>query len=439
MNKFWSLPMWQPPYFVGYKVCAVLIAILIWIYVMVTQNPLTEDTFTVPIEMRNLSSQLAIPETNRQVSVRVQGTSGVISTLSSRDIEAYIDFEGVAQGEAELPVIVVLPEHVTLVSQSPQSFAFTLETVVSETHQVDVRVSGDPAENYTLLDAVSDPDMVTISGAEANIRSISAVYVAADVTELAENYSKNLSVEVLDANGKNITDWFTISPSTINVIIPVVYDQPQKSIAVRESIVGEPALGYQVSRVVVEPSTVRVFGDLEVLNDLYYLHTAPIDVSGLKKTTSMTVAIQHGNNVSVSAEAVTVVVQIDPVKTLEFEKELLYGQNLAEGLVCAIPPLQLKVVVAGADTYIGSVSATDVVPYVDFSDISNPGSYTLPISVNLPANISLVTVSPPAVDIEITGTDEPGAEGDGPAEGEEGEKEPVVNEDAGGVAGGGGV
>ena len=65
--------LWQPPHFWGFKVCAVLCAILLWFYVMETQNPMTEESFTVPVEMRNLSSSLAIPDTNRQVTIRVQG------------------------------------------------------------------------------------------------------------------------------------------------------------------------------------------------------------------------------------------------------------------------------------------------------------------------------------------------------------------------------
>ncbi len=405
LRDFWSLSIWQPPRFIGFRICAVLIAILIWIYVMVTQNSFTEDTFTVPIEIRNLSAELAIPEINRQVSVRVQGNSNDIRQLSGKDIEAYIDFEGVSQGEASLPVIVVPPEGITLVSQTPASMDFVLEAVVSDSYDLLVQVSGELAENYTLLDPVPDPSMITLSGSEDNIRKVQTVFVAADVTELAENYNQRLAVEVLDANGNNISDAFTISPATVSVLIPVVFEQPDKSLAVREVLVGEPALGYQVSRVVVQPATVKAFGDLDVLNDLYYLETAPLDVSGLKKTASMTATIQHGNNITLSLETVTVVVQIEPVATREFQKSLHYAENLAEGLLCDIAPLDLVITVAGPDTYINSVAAGDVVPYLDFTGISGPGVYTLPVSVNLPANISLVNVSPAMVEVEVTAPD----------------------------------
>lgn len=405
LRNFWNLDIWQPPRFIGFRICAVLIALLIWLYVMATQNPPTEDTFTVPVEMRNLSAELAIPAINRQVTVRVQGSAEDIRKLSSKNIEAYIDFEGVREGEAELPVIVVLPDNIALVSQTPESIAFVLEAVVSDSYDLTVQISGSPAENYTLLDPVPSPDVITLSGAVDNIRKVKTVFVAAEVEGLSENYHKRLAVEVLDASGNNISDAFTVSPATVDLLIPVVFDQPEKSLAVRENLVGEPALGYQVSRVVVQPATVRAFGDLDVLNSLYYLETAPLDITGLKKTASMVTTIRHGGNISLSTETVTVVVQIEPVATQTFQKTLYYGENLAEGLLCDIPPLSLTVTVAGPDTYLRDITNGDVVPYLDFSSITQPGVYTVPVSVNLPANITLTNVSPALVEVTVIAPD----------------------------------
>ena len=91
---------------------------------------MTEEGFTAPVEMRNLSSSLAIPDTNRQVTIRVQGSSAVMNELTSRQLSAYCDFSDVEEGEATLPVQVgELPEGVTLVSVLPESISFTLEAV----------------------------------------------------------------------------------------------------------------------------------------------------------------------------------------------------------------------------------------------------------------------------------------------------------------------
>ncbi|MDO4731978.1 MAG: CdaR family protein [Bacillota bacterium] len=422
--------IWQPPHFWGFRFCAVLLAILLWFYVMETQNPTTEESYTVPVEMRDLSSRLAIPDTNRQVTIRVQGNSTLMKELSSRKIFAYCDFSDVEAGEATLPVEVELPEGISLVNVLPESMSFTLEAVESEAFPLEVRVAGSPADSYNSLDPILSPEMVTLSGSKNNLSRVSTVFVSADISEFSENYKKNLSVEVLDSNGNNISEMFSFSPSTVNVLIPIVYEQPEKSVAVSPIYDGEPALGYRISRVVVEPATVRAFGDLDELNKLYYVETSKVDVSELKKTTSFTVNLIHGNNVSLSTNMATVVVQIEPEATVTVKKNLVYYENLAEGLLCTMPNLEMEIHLSGADTYISNLDENQVVPFVDMSLISGPGSYTLPIHVNLPANVSLLSCNPAAV--EVTVMEYNGEQPEDPSEQEEQDvSEDAVNEESG--------
>ena len=404
LSGFWQ-PLWEPPRFIGFKICAALLAILLWFYVMETQNPMTEESYTVPVEMRNLSAKLAIPDTNRQVTIRVQGSSSAMNELSSRKIFAYCDFSDVEEGEATLPVQVELPEGVTMVNVLPESISFSLEAVVSDSFPLEVHIHGEPAESYKLLDAVLNPDVVTLSGSQKYLDQVASVFVSADVTELSENYNKNLSVEVLDRNGNNISDWFTCTPATVAVMIPVVYAQPEKTVAVSPVYVGEPATGYRVSRVVVEPATVRALGDLEVLSNLYYVETTAIDISGLKKTTSFTAQLKHGNNVTLSANAVTIVMQVEPESSATLKKNLVYYENLKDGLACTLPNTELEITLCGVDTDINNLDEKDIVPFVDLSQISSPGVYTLPIQVNRPANVSLISTKPSTVDVTVEKVD----------------------------------
>ena len=401
-SSFWKKDLWQPPGFIGYKIGSVIIALLIWGFVVVTQNPLSDTMFTVPLEVRNLDSELAMLETTNQVQVRVQGTSAELNNLTSGDIVAYVDMTGVQEGSATVEVSVEVPDNVQLVSYTPTSISVELEPVESRSFPLEVQITGTPEENYTLLDPVLSPSEITISGAANYIEEASTVFVRADVTGLTDNYSKNLQVEVLDANGNNITSHFTITPSVASVIIPVVYDMPEKSVAINPSVIGEPADGYEVSRIVVEPATVRAFGDLEALNSLYYLETAPIDISGMDSTYTQTVNIIHSGDITLSESSVTVIVQIEPVSRATFVRDIIYAQNLSSELNCTLPTIEVEVVVSGPETDINAITANDIVPYIDFTGINSAGEYTLQLSVTLPANISLVSISPQQVTVNVT-------------------------------------
>ncbi len=404
--RFWQRSWWQPPSNNGFKVLAVLLALLVWGYVTVTQNPLTEATFTVPVEIRNLSSELAPPDTNYQVQVRVQGTAGVIEDLSSYDIAAYVDLTDMKAGEATPMVNIELPPNVSLVSRSPESLELTLYPKVSKTFTVEVKIKGAPEAGYSLLDPVVTPDIVTLSGSDFSFESVDTVFVTADVDGLNENYSKSLAVEVLDSNGENITDHFTCYPSSVNVLVPVVQDQPDVSLPVRCAVTGRPADGYKVSRVVVDPSTVLAFGPQEVLDSIMSLEAESVSVEGLDATTSFTSAIRVPDGVSLSREQVTVVVQIEAINNATFSCPLTDFRNAPTGLDWTCDVSSCSVTLNGTDTNLQALTADDITVYVDLSSVKEAGEYELPVLLELPAGVTLSAVEPATVLVKASAREE---------------------------------
>lgn len=419
-SDFWQKEIWQPPRFIGYKVLAILLAMVIWAYVTVRDNPLDEGTFAVPVELRNLDETLVTPETSYQVQVRVQGAANIIGELSSRDFTAYVDLSGMRAGEGSPRVQVDLPPDVSLVSLSPESIDLTLEAKVSETFAVVANVSGEPAENYTALleNLLLSPQEVSLSASASMIEQVGSVVVNADISNLESSYNRNLPVEVLDQNGNNITREFTISPESVNLVVNVLYEEPEATVAVRANLLGEPAEGYQISYTLTEPNTVRAFGDLATLGTLYYLLTEPIDISGISRTTSYSVDIEHDSNISLAQETVTVTVRVEPVATQTYTRNLLHTQNVAEGLECLLPDEVIEIEVAGPDTAMQGLDETRIVPYVDCAGITEPGDYELPVSFSLPANIDLVRATPETVTVTLIDTATE-SEGDGETAAEE--------------------
>ena len=419
-SDFWQKEIWQPPRFIGYKVLAILLAMVIWAYVTVRDNPLDEGTFAVPVELRNLDETLVTPETSYQVQVRVQGAANIIGELSSRDFTAYVDLSGMRAGEGSPRVQVDLPPDVSLVSLSPESIDLTLEAKVSETFAVVANVSGEPAENYTALleNLLLSPQEVSLSASASMIEQVGSVVVNADISDLESSYNRNLPVEVLDQNGNNITREFTISPESVNLVVNVLYEGPEATVAVRANLLGEPAEGYQISYTLTEPNTVRAFGDLATLGTLYYLLTEPIDISGISRTTSYSVDIEHDSNISLAQETVTVTVRVEPVATQTYTRNLLHTQNVAEGLECLLPDEVIEIEVAGPDTAMQGLDETRIVPYVDCAGITEPGDYELPVSFSLPANIDLVRATPETVTVTLIDTATE-SEGDGETAAEE--------------------
>ncbi|MEG1662156.1 MAG: CdaR family protein, partial [Clostridiales bacterium] len=300
-----------------------------------------------------------------------------------------------------------MPDTIQLVSLSPESISVTLEKVVEKVFPVEIKTLGTPQEAYTMMDTVITPSQITVSGPADYIQQVATVFVNADVSGLSASYNQNLTVEVLDAAGGNISAWFTITPATCNVVIPIVYSQPDKNVAISPRLLGKPALGYQVSRVVVEPATVKVLGSLEHLNQLYYIETVAININDLKESISRTVSLNPPNNISLTTETVTVAIQIEPVATATFAKDLIYIEHLSTEFSATLGESTVNITVAGPNTDIQKLTTADVIPYVDCHSITAPGEYTLPVKTTLPANINMVGANPAEVNVTIINTTTP--------------------------------
>ena len=262
---------------------------------------------------------------------------------------------------------------------------------------MEVKVKGAPAEGYSLLDPVVTPDIVTLSGSDFSFESVDTVYVTADVDGLSENYSKNLAVEVLNASGESITDHFTCYPSSVNVLVPVVQDQPDVSLPVRCAVTGQPASGFKVSRVVVEPSTVLAFGPQEVLDSIMSLEAESVSVEGLDSTTSFTSNIRVPAGVSLSREQVTVVVQIEAVDSAVFSCPLTDFRSAPSALNWTCDASSCSVTLNGTATDLQTLTADDVTVYVDLSPVKEAGEYELAVQLELPAGVTLASLEPATV------------------------------------------
>ncbi|MDO4581334.1 MAG: CdaR family protein [Bacillota bacterium] len=398
-QKGWRQRIWDPPKYYGYKISAVLLALMLWIFVTVPQ-PSAEQLYTVPIEMRNLNSELTLTETNYQAQVRVSGSAASIAALSSRYIAAYVDFTDVMAGEATLEVqLEPLPDNVQLISVSPTSITVTLEEVASRDYTVEPRISGQPDENSTILDPVITPSLVTVGGAEEYLSIIGSVFVHADIGGITTNYNQNLAVEIEDTEGNDITQHFVISPSSVQVMIPVIYAQPEKALAVSVPLTGETAEGYQVSRVVVEPATVRAFGAVAALNALYYLETEPVDISGLSANHTVTVRVLPPAGIEVDTATVTVVVQVQATATQEYSSviELL---NADETLSYNLSDSQCVITVSGPAEEIAALNEDDIRVYVDVAGLGE-GEHLLTVEATTSGNIELQLAVPAQVTLLI--------------------------------------
>jgi len=394
-----KLPKDKP---LAYKIGAVILACLFWFYVNQTQSPITERIYNVPLEERNLDQGLVVAEAEQLVQIRVQGNKADLDKIRTADIHAYIDLAGLVSGTSIVSINTLLPNTLKLISLDPTSVTIKIEQIKTTEIPLQISVFGTPADGYMSLDPVVSVTQVIISGAHDDLEQISKAFVNTSINGLKENYSMKLPVQVEDDTGHDITSYFTINPSIIDVYIPVISEQPEKTVAVDVPVLGEPAQGYQLSRIVVQPSTVKVYGNLADLQKLYYVQTLPVDITGQKKSLSQELDLVSDNRFTMeNANKVQVILEIEPVVTKQLSKILIQPINVPELMAADLPVDNgIIVEVSGPQSFVDNISEANVTAYVDCANLKT-GSYTLPVQFQLPTGISIVSSTPNEILVNI--------------------------------------
>jgi YbbR domain-containing protein len=102
-----------------------------------------------------------------------------------------------------------------------------------------------------------------------------------------------------------------ISPDRLQVVLAKRFT---REAAVRPVIKGNPPRGFEVAEVTFKPAAIKVSGLKRELTDLDWVWTVPLDVSQIKKTTTVKAALRQpaGRTIRLEPPAVEAVINIRP-------------------------------------------------------------------------------------------------------------------------------
>ncbi|TYP58858.1 CdaR family protein [Thermosediminibacter litoriperuensis] len=387
------------------KVISVLVALVMWMYVMNEQNPqVTYVIRDVPVQLKYLDdSKLALKDPTQQyfVNVKVRARRSIITGLKAEDIVAEANLRGRIEGENLLPVSVNVPAGVELLDFSPREIMVVLDAVVEEQMPVYVDVKGVPAEGFAARTPVATPQAVLVKGPRTLVNSIRRAVVELDVTGKNGVVTATLPVRVVDAKG-NEQRGVTFRPDMVEVTVPIV---PVSTVTVRPDLRGQPLEGFVVREVRVEPSVVMITGNSDALKNIREISTEPVNISGLARSIAADAELQMPRGILPFDEAlkkVKVVVEIERVqsRTVSFSSSDISFRNLGEGLTAVPEEGQFVLTVRGPESIINKADKNSVEIYADASGLGE-GEYSLRIRAEVPEPYQVIRIEPENVKVTI--------------------------------------
>ena len=263
------------------------IAITLWFMVNGNADMLiTQDFNSIPITLTNVEALteknlVLADDKNYYLNLQVKGTDKNLRNVNMKEVTAEVDLSDIEEkGTYDLDVEVKgLANSVIISSMNPTSLAIEVDNIIKEALDVVVLLEGKPANDLSVISAKSQ-EQVEVEGPEESIARIDKITTTVDVSGLESDTTRHLEVAAYDATGNPITD-LEILPNVVEVEIVL---GKTKSIGIIPSTTGNPANGYIVTGVQIEPSKVLIGAKEALLNTIETIPMDPIDVSGQSKT-----------------------------------------------------------------------------------------------------------------------------------------------------------
>lgn len=384
---------------------ALVLAIVIYVFAVNETNP--ESTrrpdFSVPVEVVNAPPRLVVTGPVPAVQLRVRAPQDVFNRLRADDFLAQVDASSAREGDVELPVIVRSDEgDVRDVSAVPGRITVRFEELQERSLPVRVNTTGQVPAGYRVGTPRTDPPRVSVVGPASVTQRAFEALVDVSLERAAVTVNGAFTPRVVDERGSEVRN-LTLRTTSVNVEVPVTQQAQFKTVGVRPNITGQPAPGYFLEPVEVDPPSATLVGEQAALQGVNVVETAPVDVSALTSSTVRRVPLLAPRNTILlqPEQTVDVTIRVAPLtitQTLRITPTIV---NTPARLTLSgqIEPVQITL--TGPAPTLSNLTARDLRLVLDLANASPGRVQVTPRVQNLPQGMSLDEVSPPSVTLEL--------------------------------------
>jgi len=393
----------------GRGVFALALAVLLYFIALSETNPFDqrETGYSVPVLVVNVPPGLVVTTPQQSVRLWVTAPQNVFSRLRPENFTAQVDATGSSGGDNQLPISTTATDpEVRSVSPDPANLSIHLEEVRDQVVPVRVNLQGQAASGYTVGTATVDPPRITVTGAASLVGRASEAVVDVNIDHVTVSVNGAFTPRVVDDRGNDLKDLnLRASPQSVTVQVPITQQTLYKEVGIRPNIQGQPAPGYALQPVEVNPPTTTLVGDSASLEAVNLVDTAPLDISGISSTIVRNVALSPPPRTLLLQDGQTVTLTVR-VTTLPLTQTVRIPPSVINlsGTVQLAHPLDLvAVTIVGPAPALQNLTLNpnDFKVTVDASG-QGPGRHTLDAKVQqVPSGLTVQDFTPKQVQVDL--------------------------------------
>ncbi|NLB82035.1 MAG: hypothetical protein GX800_10610 [Clostridiaceae bacterium] len=272
------------------RVIALAIAIILWIYVVILLDPPIDIVFNdIPVLYTNTvdltkEGYVLTNEKTETVSVKVRGSRTMLAKINKSEISAFADLNGYFQtGTITVPISVGLPiGELSIIEKKPYGVNVTIDKIISQSFPVTVEITGTPEPGFEVYESIASQRIIELKGPSELIASIEKAVVSIDVTGVSDDIMVTRPLVFYNTNQNVVSSrHLTSVPETIEIRSEVLQ---RKTDLVKAKLTDDNG-GFVAN--VIPSNQITVLGKPNVLEQINFVDTNPISLSGITSDTKV--------------------------------------------------------------------------------------------------------------------------------------------------------
>ena len=376
-------------------IASILVAIAVWVYVDVEKAPdRTKTIRDIPVEFSGESTTLAdknlmlLSGYDTTVDLTIKGPKRELVKISKDNVRLVASTSSIdSVGVHTLRWDPIYPDGVqssalTVDWASKYKVTVTVGELYTKEVPVNCTVTGQVADGYFTGETVLDPTSLVLRGQRDDLLNVAYAKLTVDISGATRSVIQTESVQLYD-NDDNPVDNSNIrtNASLIQAKVPVL---TTKEVSLAVELSGVPGVAGQSIKTTVSPTSVRLIGEADVLENINEIVLATLYIEDLElwQQNSYVVTAPDGTWLANSNEVATVEISMEGIEETTVTVDAFSYTNVPSGLYPEVMG-SLDVRLWGLSDELAKLDASALTATADLSSVTEPGSHRVPVSVTI--------------------------------------------------------
>lgn len=369
-SKFWRIAL------------SAVIALALWVYVITTVNPESEETFyDIPVSYQNdvLEERgLMIVSEKPTVTLKLKGNRSDLNELDANNITILVNLAAIqAPGTQMVKYDVSYPANLPsnafeTLSQTPNLLKLKVENKIKKFVPIQLEYTGNVPEGFVddRENPLMDTNVIEVSGPESSVDQIDHAVIQVDLTDRTESVVGAFSYVLCDAGGEPVdAQMVTTNVEEVNLSVKI---QRLKEVPLVLNLVDGGGATGDTCKVTLDVESIWVAGTENKLRDLNEVELGTVNLAELKDETNeltFQIVLPEGVTNINDVTEVTATISFPDLakKKITISKEQFLSAGVPAGAEVIWVTDVVEIELRGPKDLIRSISEKDIVVTMDFS------------------------------------------------------------------------